>query len=304
MSRLPLELCVLVIAFAAVERSAGPIHDEDTGSCMETLEACSLVCRAWYHYTIPHIWSSITVAILPPISEWEYEGSPDILAYQGWYMQRRGVRMLLADVLDIFQSNHRLMASVRHFHLSFPSTVGRSRLSALPELVTFCKALAPLPRFSWRVDELEDYTLFTPSFDIADDSSHPLGQMVTPFCNSPFLTTFAFSGSVFPFNVLKSMPNLKDVSFTNVRQCKVPSQQSSPNSFSFHLRRARFYGAESVYKHLIGKKGVFSQLEELTVSGGVYRVETDDSDLATLLSLPKGTLKTIDIDINKSSDCK
>ena len=310
MSRLPLELCALVIDAAGVGRAAGRWDDGHTSldqCCISTLKACSRVCRAWYYHAIPYLWASLTIDIQFPRTR---SNDQRLLARREWWgcpTERWDATLPLANVLAIFRSNQRLMTSVRHFSLEFSSTVRKEQLSASPELVAFCKALAPLPRFSWKVDKMEDNTIFTPSYEVGVDDDHLLGQIVTPFCHSPTLTTFAFSGEMFPLDILKAMPNLKDASFTDVPRCMNPTlsdQSSSLQSLPFRLRRARFWGAEAVYAILIRCGNVFSQLEELSVSNGDYAKTADDDKLAALVSLPKGMFKIVDVELNNSRACK
>ena len=226
MSRLPLELCLLVIDSIGLGRAdAGAWDYGHTGCCMDTLKACSLVCMAWYHHTVPYLWSSITLDIQPTDPQTVSDGDACLVVRREWLESPKNwqeATLPLANVLAIFQSNRRLMSSVCHFNLGLSSTVHKRELATTPELVEFCKALPPLPRFSWRVDDLEDDTIFTPSYDVADDDEHVLGQIVTPFCHSPALTTFTFTGETFPFDILKAMPNLKDLSFIDVWRCITP----------------------------------------------------------------------------------
>ena len=306
MSRLPLELYILVIDAAAAGRAAGAWEDGHISDwdCIKTLKACSLVCRAWYYHTIPHLWSSITVDIQSP-----RRGSNDqrlFIRREWWESSMSEETLPLAEVLKIFQSNCRISASVRHLCLKISSMIQPPAFIATPELLDFCKAVAPLPSFSWKVDELEDDTIFTPFYDVADDNDHQLGQIVSSLCSSATLTTFAFSG-MFPFDILKAMPNLKDVSFTNVPECVKPfSYNSSPTgqSLPFCLRRARFWGAEAVYAALVASENVFSQLEELSVSSGASDDSWMEGSLAKVISLPKGTLTTLNIEISDSEACK
>jgi len=178
---------------------------------------------------------------------------------------------------------------------------------ATPELVNFCKALPPLPRFSWEADELDHNTIFTPSYEVPNDDDHPLGQIITSFCHSPALTAFTFSGVTFPLDILKATPNLKDISFTNIAECIIPhsSNHTSPlHSLPFRLRRASFCAAECVYESLIEFEDIFSQLEELTVNSGDHGENRAEENLATLVSLPIGKLRTLDLEITNSWDCE
>lgn len=222
MSRLPLELWLLVIDVAAIGRAAGSWDDGYIGCRMRTLKACSLVCKAWYRHTIPHIWASITVAIESPTSPTHSRRDPRTATSWGWCMARKERRLPLADVLAIFRSNSNLMAAVCHVRLEFSRTLDQCQPIPAAELLAFCKELAPLPRFSWKAQKIHHDTIFTPSYEVADNDDHPIRQTLTLFCNSPTLTTFAFSGREFFFDILKAMPNLKDLSFIDVWRCITP----------------------------------------------------------------------------------
>jgi len=172
---------------------------------------------------------------------------------------------------------------------------------ATPELVAFFRALAPLPRFSWMAEEVEDLTIFSTSFE-----NHLLGQIVGPFCHSSTLTTFTFRGPVFLFDTLKNMPNLKDVSFSNVAECSSPHsslQTLAPWALPFRLRKARFLGAECVYRHLIHFEDIFSQLEHLVVEIGDWG-DDEEEKLAALVCLPMCKLRTLNIEVTNSQLCE
>lgn len=198
------------------------------------------------------------------------------------------------------------MTCVRHLRLIVPWNVEKHGLIATPEFFNFCKALAPLPRFSWEAEEFDEENICTSSGEVADDDDHPLGQIITSFCHSNTLTTFHFSGVVFPLDILKATPNLKDISFYRVVECLIPRLSNGTLSFQslpFHLWRARFTAAESVYEGLIAFGDIFSQLDELAMTsfGGESRA---DENLATLVCLPLGTLRTLYIEITDTRACK
>ena len=216
----------------------------------------------------------------------------------------------MAESLDVVLSNAKFLASIQHFSLEFSDILSHSNFIASPELLSFCKTLGPRPSLSLHIPESESFrdvleeTIFSPNFEVMDDDAHPLGQILTSLCHSSILTTFAFEGGIFPYDIFKSMPNLKNVSFTDVWECVIPDlpNDTSPlQSLPFSLRRASFQQADSVCAELTQYEETLSELEELDAT---VHEEREDGDLAALLSIPRGTLKTISVEINDSVKCK
>ena len=225
---------------------------------------------------------------------------------RGWH----GEGKPLAESLDAVLSNTKFLASIQHFSLEFSDILSHSNFIASPELLSFCKTLGPRPSLSLHIPESEIFRdvseeiIFSPHFEVMDDDAHPLGQILTSLCQSTVLTTFAFEGGIFPFDILKSMPNLKDVSFTEVWECVTPFIKDEPSplqSLPFCLRKASFQQADLLYWELMRFEETLSELEELEV----IPIECpEDDDLVLLLSVPKGTLKEVSFEIMDSSICQ
>jgi len=68
MSRFPLEIYFLIIEAICLSRRQvrdSSEHYSDDFS-ISTLKACSLVCRAWYHYAAPFFWVSASLFVHVP----------------------------------------------------------------------------------------------------------------------------------------------------------------------------------------------------------------------------------------------
>ena len=228
---------------------------------------------------------------------------PDVFSTAKWFPEQR----TFTESLGIVHSKPKLLASIRHFALQFSTYVKARDMIKSPDFVSFCKTLPPFPSFRLYLSDFDDETVFSPHFEVMDDDDHPLGHILTSFCHSSILTSFAFEGQKFPFDILKSMPNLKDISFQSVYDCytpHIPNQPSSMQSLPFRLRRARFCSADPVFKVLMIYEETLSEVKELEVLSGDLGESADDEDLAFLLSIPQGTLKSLSIELNDSLACK